>query len=334
MHISGKITAGLAVAIVLSGCATPFADRVTYDHQVRNAQGTITLSDPKLYTRESLISERARDLKWISRLITDSEDSTKVVFKPELVREVEQITTMAAAIGLKFDPAAGLANRRDKQTGDIQHEMDVLKLQLQLDQLKRDADLVRANFDSQTGPVNKDIGKLGDTSAQDSKTVTASAADQLKAAIDKLITTLTSRLDADGKLPKDTPVTSSPFDDFRDRSAYRDVLKAAQNSAGLDQLHDYANARLIRLNFQASVLPDSDNLQSLGAIQLLVVPPSLNSAKPCDSFGTGWNMSIQTRTIVMAHNSARRTKLLTNSYSVVLLRRSMCSVLRSCSRLL
>lgn len=279
MYSSWKIAACFVTTVILSGCASPFADRVAYDSKVRNAPGTITLSDPKLYTREALISERVRDIKWINSLIANSEDSTKVVFKPELVREVEQITSMAAAIGLKFDPASALAYRRDKETSDIQHQMDLMKLQLQLDQLKRDADLVRENLDSQTALVNEDINKFTDSSAPKNTAISTSAADQLKTAIDKLTATLTSRLDADGKLPKDAPVTSSPFDDFRDRSAYRDMLKAAQNSAGLDQLHDYANARLIRLNFQASILPDSDNLHSLGAIQLQVVPPSINSAE-------------------------------------------------------
>lgn len=277
MHNPQRIAVGIATVVTLSGCATPFGDRIVYDTEIQNAPGTITLSDPKLYTREALISERARDIKWINGLITNSEDSIRVVFKPELVREVEQIAAMAAAIGLKFDPTAAAAYRRDKETDDLQHQIDVMKLQLQLGQLKRDVDLIRASFDSQGAPVNEDISKLGGTSTQSSTTVTASAADQLKAAVDKLNTTLTSRLDADGKLPATTGVTSSPFDDFRDRSAYRDMLKAAQNAAELDQLHDYANARLIRLNFQASVLPDSDNLQSLGAIQIRVVPPIAKS---------------------------------------------------------
>jgi hypothetical protein len=277
MHNVCKFAASFTTAVALSGCAAPFADRIAYDTEIRNAPGTITLSDPKLYTREALISERARDVKWINGLIANSEDPTKVVFKPELVREVEQITTMAAAIGLKFDPAAELAYRRDKETNGIQHEIDVMKLQLQLDQLKRDADLVRANFDSQTASANENINQLSNTSAQSSTTITASAVDQLKTSIDKLNTTLTSRLDADGKMAATTTVTSSPFNDFRDRSSYRDMLKAAQNAAGLDQLHDYGNARLIRLNFQASILPDSDNLQSLGAIKAHVVAPSSES---------------------------------------------------------
>lgn len=274
----------IVAVFMLSGCTTPFADRIAYDPQVRNAEGTITLSAPKLYTREALISERARDVKWINGLIKDSEDSAKVVFKPELVREVEQITSMAAAIGLKFDPTSELAYRRNKEAGDIQHEMSVLKLQLQLDQLKRDVELAREKFDSQTELVNEGLGKLGDSATQGSESPSPTATDQLKLTIEKLTTSLTSRLDAEGKSAAVSTVTSSPFDDFRDRSAYRDMLKAAQNSAGLDQLHDFNSGRLTRLNFQASVLPDSSNLQSLGAIQVSVVAPTHESKEMRDFF--------------------------------------------------
>lgn len=322
MNTVCKIAIAFSLTATLYGCVTPFADRVAYDPQIRNALGTITLSDPKLYTREALISERARDVKWINNLIANSEDSTKVVFKPELVREVEQITAMAAAIGLKFDPAAALENRRIKENGDIQHEIDVMKLQLQLDQLKRDADLVRASLPSQTTPVNEDINKLSNSSTTKSTTISPSAADQLKASIDKLIMSLATRVDADGKLPKDTPISSSPFDDFRDRSTYRDMLKAAQNAAGLDQLHDYANARLIRLNFQASALPDSENLQSLGAIQLKIIEPSTES-EATKQFLRHWldyintNKSYRTDKKLNTQNRTIQELLLSGSFEMV-----------------
>jgi len=296
------ILVSIAALVILSGCSTPFADRITYDTNIRNAPGTITLSDPKLYTREALISERSRDSKWIDQLITDSTDSTKVIFTPEIRREVEKITAFAAAIGLKFDPAAAATYRQNRETGDLQHQIDVIKLQLQLDQLKRDANLVRANLDSQTTPVTTPSTTTTTTTSTNNSTpsttttttnnstpsttaatasgstpsttaATASAADQLQTAIGSLNANLSTLFGSEGKLPTETPLKSTPFDDFRDRSAYRDMLKAAQNSAGLDQLHDYANARLIRLNFQASVLPDSDNQQSLGAIEVHVSPP-------------------------------------------------------------
>jgi hypothetical protein len=263
----------LIASAAVGGCASPFAQRIGYDRGVADAPGTITLSDPKLHTREALINERAHDVAWIDGLITDSENPTKVSFKPELYRELEQISAFSAAIGAKFDPAAALSYRRATETGDVRQEIDVLKLQLQLDQLRRDAELFRAGFANQTAPVNTGAATLGEGGTAAPAPVSASAADQLKSAIDKLMTSLTSRLDADGKPVAATTVTSSPFDDFRDRSAYRDMLKSARNAAALDQLHDSGNARLIRLNFEATVLPSEKFERSLGAVQIRVVPP-------------------------------------------------------------
>lgn len=283
MRGSWRILLSFLIAFILSGCPKNQEikpSRATYNTNVRSSQGTITLSDPKLYTRESLISERARDIRWLNKLILDSEDNSKVYFKPELIREFEQITSMSAAIGLKFDPVEAINFSRNKESSDIQHEIDVLKTQLQLDQLRKDAELLRAGLNDQTSSVNSDLGKLsagGSNSINSS--ISASAVDQLKAAIDKLDTSLKSRLDATGQSPSTVNIPTSPFDDFRDRSAYRDMLKAAQNSAGLDELHDFSSSRLIRLNFQANVIPDQANLDSLGAIQIKVDEPNPNDEK-------------------------------------------------------
>ena len=270
MHL-GKIVASLLASASLAACATPFAGSTDYERTVRNTPGTVTLSDPKLYTREALINERARDIAWIDRLIVASEDP-KTLFKPEIYREVEQISAFAAALGLNFDPAAGRAYRDDRETGKLQQEIDVMKLQLQLDQLRRDAEILRGKFAGQTEPVNADLGTVGDGaggSADGPAGVTS--ADQLKTAVDALITALGNRFGAEVKGPSPTDVTASPFDDFRDRTAYRDMLKSARNAASLDQLHDIANAELIRLNFQASILPDEKNRRALGAVQIKVL---------------------------------------------------------------
>jgi hypothetical protein len=37
------------------------------------------------------------------------------------------------------------------------------------------------------------------------------------------------------------------------------MLKAARNAASLDELHDWHGSALLRLNFQATVIPDADN---------------------------------------------------------------------------
>lgn len=261
------------VVVALAGCATPFAEVPRYDMSVRNAEGSISLSDAKVYTREALISERAADVAWINGLIKESENPEKIQFTPDIVREVEQISAFAAGLGLKFDPAAAVNYQRNQETGEIQQEIAVMRLQLQLEQLRRDAELFRARLIEQTEVATANLGAVGSADpAAASSAVSASAANQLEAAIDNMMTTLTSRFGADVKGPLGLPagMRSSPIDDFRDRTAYRDLLKSARNAAGLDDLHDAGGNQLIRLNFQATAIPDRKNLRSLGIVEVSI----------------------------------------------------------------
>lgn len=265
----------ITLAICLSGCATPFGQKAHYDFGVANAPGTITLSDPKLYSREMLIDERNKEVIWLDSLITESQDRTKITFQPEIVREVEQVTAMSAALGLKFDPASAVTYRRSQATDDLQQEIDVMKLQLQLDQLKHDAELVRQKIATQTEPANTGLGlSSGAASSSAAPEGTVTSVDQLMTAITKLNTDVAKLLTTNYAGPTATTITASPLDDFRDRTAYRNVLKAARNAASLDELHDAGNGRLIRLNFQATAVPTESYQRSLGAIQVKVVPPS------------------------------------------------------------
>lgn len=271
-----NLAALLLGSVTISSCTTPFAERIGYDHAIANAPGTIVLGEPRVFSREDLISERARDVAYLRQLITDSENPEKVSFKPELFRELETITAFALALGVKVDPLAGATNRRNAETGEILYEIDRLRIEHALEQLRRDIEIRRAGLAAQTEPVNTGLGTVGDGTPAPSA-VTVSALDQLKTAIDKLLTAMTSRLDADGKPPVATTVTSSPFDEYRDRSAYRGMLKGELNAASLDQLHDTGNAKLMRLNFEASVVPVEKYLRSLGAVQVRVIPPSTGS---------------------------------------------------------
>ncbi|WP_213979229.1 hypothetical protein [Sphingomonas sp. dw_22] len=276
----------LGTSVMLAGCTTPFAGSTGINWYGKPAAGTITVSDPKMYRREALINERNKDIAWLDGLINDS---ATVVFKPEIAREIEQISALSAALGLSFDPASGLNYRRAKETGDLQQQIDVVQLQLQLDQLKRDADLVRKTFDAQAQPVNVDPNKLADGSPGTATSGTpAAAADQLTAAIDKLTAALGDRLGADAKgaaVPAN--VGANPADLFRDRAAYRDLLKTARNAASLDELHDAGGDALIRLNFQATVLPDRRHSDVPGVIQMKVVAPVMSEPEKT-RFYRGW----------------------------------------------
>lgn len=268
----------LVVALTLAACSTPYSDRLSaIDWTAEPGVGTISVSQPRLYRRASLINERRLDVDWLNQLL---ESSKTIDFKPEIAREVEQITAFAGALGLSFDPAAALNYRRATETSDIQQQIQVTKLQLQLDQLKRDAELVRGKFASQTDPVNASLGAVSASApaAAVSANVAASV-DQLKAAVDKLSASLATRLDIEGKPPALAQTSVNPADVFRDRSAYRDLLKSARNAVSLDDLHDSGGSALIRLNFQASVLPDRDTSNIPGVIQMKIKSPSMDASE-------------------------------------------------------
>lgn len=282
----------LLAGTCLSGCLGISDESLLYDPAVKNTAAAITLSDPKLYSRETLINERAADAAWIERKITESEDAAKISFKPALYREMEEISAFSAALGLRYDPAEALSYKRSNETGEVQQQIDVLKLQLQLEQLRRDAELMRQKLPDQTEPANSGLGTLGTGAAVTAgAAVTPADVSQLTTAVNTLMTGLAGRLDAEAKPPGKTDVVSSPADDFRDRLAYRDMLKAARNAAGLDELHDTGNNRLIRLNFQATVFPDPENPRALGAVQMVVQNKANGSV---DSFFADWLRNLNT----------------------------------------
>jgi hypothetical protein len=204
---------------------------------------------------------------------TSSTPARKAIFEPELVRETEQIKQMAVALGLSFNPADAVNYRRDTHTGEIQQQIEELRLQIMLDQLRRDANLISAGFPAQTMPVNADLGKLDSSVKAATSPAQAAAAGKLLEAIDTVKAELTTRLGADSKPAVKANATVNPADLFRDRSAFRDLLKSASNAASLDDLHDLGGSALIRLNFQAMVLPDRERTRALGVVQMTVLPP-------------------------------------------------------------
>lgn len=266
----------VGATLSLVACSTPYSDRLSaIDWDAAPAAGTISISEPRLFRRASLINERRLDADWLNQQL---EASKTIDFKPEIAREVEQITAFAAALGLSFDPASALNYRRASETGDLQQQIQVMKLQLELDQLKRDAEIVRGKFASQTDPVNSGLGSASASAPAPAVSgVTAAAADQLKAAIDKLTANLTSRLDVDAKPPALAQTSVNPADVFRDRAAYRDLLKSARNAVSLDDLHDSGGSALIRLNFQAMVLPDRATSNIPGVVQMKITSPVLDA---------------------------------------------------------
>ena len=257
---------------LLASCSTPyFADRLTrIDWSGPPVAGTIAVSPPKMYRRESLINERRDEVQWIKEQLNDSKTA---LFAPELVRETEQIKQMALALGLNFGPADAINYRRDTRTGEIRQQMEELQLQVMLDQLRSDANLIYAGLPAQTTPLNADLGKLDSSVKPLASPAQVAAAGKLLEAIDTIKAELGTRLGSEAKPAARANATANPADLFRDRSALRDLLKSAGNAASMDDLHDHGGGALVRLNFQAMVLPDRERTRAAGVVQMTVVPP-------------------------------------------------------------
>ncbi len=257
------------LATLLAGCATPYGGRLDIDHRPEQITGSITVSDAKLYRREGLINERRREVAYIDALMAASEKEGFHI-GPEANREIEVIRALALSGGLNVDPAAGQDYRDSAETGRIRQEIDALRLQLELDQLRRDAALFRERLASQTDPSNADLGQAGAGSgAAAPPPLSAIDAADIAERMEKLQAALAGRLGAKFDPLAGVGIKGNPLDQFRDRAAYRQVLTTARNAASLDELHDLDGAALYRLNFQVSTLPPGDgHLRTAGLLEM------------------------------------------------------------------
>src|SRR6185369_12532790 len=81
-----------------------------------------------------------------------------------------------------------------------------------------------------------------------------------------------------------TPVTrraatdASPDDDYEDRKAFRERIRADLAAVSLDDLHDADGNGLYRLQLRATLLPGHDK-DKFGVARLTVRPPQLNDGE-------------------------------------------------------
>ncbi|WP_143043336.1 hypothetical protein [Sphingopyxis sp. YR583] len=261
----------------LAGCTNPYGQSVaSVSYAADPAAGEILISSPKLYKREALINERREEVNYLATLI---EGSKSAEFGPEIVRELEVIRAISASVGLKFDPASGAAYRRTEEKAEIQQQLDMIALGMQLDKLKREAELLKTALAAQTVPTPGAGGAQGATVTVNPVT-TASVTELLAA-----LKTLTDRLGTTGGTGltalKGVDVKANPIDVFQDRAVYRDLINNARNAASLDELHDRDGSALIRLNMTATVFPpDKQRRASFGRLRLDLEAPVVDPASP------------------------------------------------------
>lgn len=239
--------------------------------------GTITFSGPKLYRREALVNERREESQYLDKLMGASEDAK---FPPEIVRQLELVKVLSASIGLKFDPAAGAQNRRAEERAGIQQDIDTLRLEMQLDKVRRDAALLNEQLAKQTEPSpgsGDSSAGAGDNTVKPVD-VSAPSIQDLQTAIKDLHVLLSTDLGDNTHaltgLKVDDDKFANPIDAFNDRAVYRELLNAARNANSLDELHDRDGSALIRLNMTATVFPPQRAYHAtFGRLNMRVMKP-------------------------------------------------------------
>lgn len=273
MQICKALLCATACALALAGCSNPYALKtsdIRYDRP--QTEGVIRFADPKIYRREALINERRDELDYLKTL---RDGSRTIAFNPEIIRELETIQSFAGALGFTSDPLSELKFERDRETSSLGQQIDVMKLQLQLDQLKRDADLYRARMSAQTDPSNATLPAAPDSADPTAASSAASLA-KLDEAIGKLTTSLQARFGDVATAPRKAGGEISPIDLFQQRAAYRNLIQGAMNAASLDEMHDANGAALIRLEFSTTVFPPTSNdyADTFGMLRMKVRPPT------------------------------------------------------------
>jgi hypothetical protein len=275
-----SVSALAAAAGLLAACQhNPYATKVSdIAYVLPERAAAVTVSDPKLYRREALIEERKDETAYFRSLMSDVETG-KVTFTPEIIRDLQTVTSLSAAVGLKFDPYAAMSYKQQKQqaaigqqsaeiqqqtaamqqqTAVVQQQVNLLTLRLQIDQLKNQiaaATAPGASGGSTTTGSTPTPTPTTSTPPPPPGPITPDAASQLTAAVTTLQAAMQTTFPGASTALVANGAGVSPIDSFRDREAYRDVLKSAINAASLDELHDLNGSALMRLSFEATVLP-------------------------------------------------------------------------------
>jgi len=276
----------------LAGCANPYALNIAeLDYSAKQKSGVIQFSDPKLYPREHLINERREEVIFLKTQLTECEMTS---IEPEIIRELEVVQAIAAGVGLEFDPTAALNFKSSTEISDLRNDITRVRLEMQLLQLRQDAQLLRQELDTQQADTNalppspgsesdanvpppspgsESIAIVGNAVSTPSKT----EIETLLGEVGELVNNL--QIDARANVTELTKKggKAGPIDTFNYRRACRDTVKNVINQTRLDELHDLDGNALVRIQTRATLLPvGGEYNDTLGILRMEVVPPDLN----------------------------------------------------------
>ena len=278
----------LSIVFLPACTTTPYSlsiNKINEDGPQREA--AITLSDPQIYQRETLINDRLREAKLIQKLLEESESigfggettDFRDEFQPQIIREAEAYSSLVAGLNANFNSDLKDSSKQEKEIARLRHQMEVLKLNQELEELKR---LIKESNESASLPKSNkeyDGNITDDTTADESSneteepvasTIDDSQQNDVEAEETSILDSLTKKvLERISGASKANPssVTATPRDRFRDLQAYRSELRHELAALNLDDLHDNDGNALYRMQFKATVMP-GEHKDKFGVVKL------------------------------------------------------------------
>jgi hypothetical protein len=268
----------LAMGLVLSGCAGVVPYTVEpIDLSGPQQPAAILIKDPQVYSRATLINDRRSEEKYLKALLEkeNNRDPSIFEFKPQVLREISDVSAFSTSLGLSFNPAQGAAAAQATELNQLKFEIEKARLNREL----IIAEKRRAGAEAAEIPKEElTPGQSGESPESTEAPAPANIAainarlGDLKGKLDTLLKQVGEQ--AQTRVPKlrEAEARVSPRDQFLDLQAYRAELRTALNAVRLDDRHDDAGNTLYRLAFKTTVLP-GETRNKWGAARLTLKGP-------------------------------------------------------------
>jgi hypothetical protein len=302
------VIANILIALGLTACQKPYHLALNNINETDpQAPATILLSHPQVMSRQTLINDRRTEVEYLENYLAKVTIPTTetIQFGPQIKRDLRVLTSMAASLGISFDPAAGAAFERADQQDELRHQINVSKLEARLHLLEEELKQLRTPEESSdtvinnnvtTGeprvdgedPVNED--SVANTLPKPNTPVTPQSFEEMRTKLGKIETLINAvQTSLNTEAAKNSPAVNTskselmPQDEFEDRQALRAKIRSKRSAMDLDDTHDIDGNTLLRMQFQATVLPGKIK-DKFGAVTVDLEKAELSSTESSDLY--------------------------------------------------
>lgn len=254
--------------------------------------GKILVGSPKVSTRERLLNDRLEHEAWLASQLKAADDQD---FGLQGVSDVRSFVGMVTKADVNIDPTQAKLYRKlmeaDQEKAETSVELARLDRQIQILEKQRQLKDLQSSAAAQengsqanngapnngaanNGAANNGAANNGAGSSTDDNKKSPVPDNQPSSALFQEVQQLKEKVDQLLPSPSRAAVAAvrvSPLDNFSDRLAYRTAIRSEILENALDDRHDLGGNSLLRLSFDATVLPESDS-SAWALVEVCVVP--------------------------------------------------------------